>query len=178
MTGFSLAMCRRALTLAAVTSRGDTQFDAIDEAFFHAADADSPASERPVTLELEAEDSEADQGPPDRAESERLRARRAGFTQMVVEIVATLALVSSAAFGMNLVRGSAGSAGALPDSGTAARCGHAAEEHRATQSRAGDTSLSRAPRHCDFDGRRASRPASDSATPVRLPIGKRSAPGS
>ena len=111
MTEFNLAIWRRTLRLGAVTSNEDTQFDATDEAFFHAIHDDSPVSERSVTLELEAHDREADHQPADPAESEHFRAHRARLRQTVVEIVATLALVSSTAFGMDLVRGSARAAG-------------------------------------------------------------------
>ena len=108
MTGLGLALCQETLTLGAVTTSDENApFDATDEAFFNAAYEDSPVSERPVTLELDSPDAEADEELPDPVEHERLRARRARLTQTVVEIVGTLALVSSTAFGMDLVRASA-----------------------------------------------------------------------
>ena len=91
------------------TSKEDTQFDAVDEAFFNAMDDDTDAAplERPGTFDLEAQESRADEGHADPIASERLRARRARLTQAVGEIVATLAAVSGTAFGMNFVRGPA-----------------------------------------------------------------------
>jgi len=91
------------------TTKEDTQFDATDEAFFNAANDDAPVSERPITLDLEAEASESDEAPVDPAASDRLRARRERLTQAVAEIVATLALVSGTALVMHFVRGPAGS---------------------------------------------------------------------
>ena len=91
------------------TANEDTQFDATDDAFFNAAHGDAPVSERPITLDLEAQELETDEAAVDPIASERLRARRARLTQNVAEIVATLALVSSTAFGMHFVRGSAAS---------------------------------------------------------------------
>ena len=106
MTAFSLASCRRALRFGAVTtSNENTQFEATDEALFNAGYDDAPVNERPMTLDLEAAERETDEGPADPVASERLRARRARLTQAVAEIVATLAIVSSMAFGMDLVRG-------------------------------------------------------------------------
>jgi hypothetical protein len=106
MTAFSLASCRWTLRFGIVTTRNeDRQFEAAEEAFFNAAYDDAPLSERPVTLELEAEEAEIDEGPVDPVASERLRARRARLTQGVTEIVATLAVLSGTAFGMHLVRG-------------------------------------------------------------------------
>jgi hypothetical protein len=110
MTAFSLALRPRTLRFAAVTtSHEDTQFDATDEAFFNAPYDDGAVSERPVTLDVEEQGRETDEGLPDPVESERLRARRARLNQTVVEIVSTLALMSSMAFGMELARGSAAS---------------------------------------------------------------------
>lgn len=91
------------------TTDQGTQFEASDEAFFNAAYDDAPVSERPITLDLEPEEPETDEPPLDPIASERLRARRARLTQSVAEIVATLAILSSTAFGMHLVRGSAAS---------------------------------------------------------------------
>jgi hypothetical protein len=105
MTAFSLASCRRTLRFGVVTTREeDMQFEAADEAFFNAAD-DAPVSERPITLDLEAEEGETDGAPADSVVSGRLRARRARLTQAVAEIVATLAILSTTAFGMHVVRG-------------------------------------------------------------------------
>jgi hypothetical protein len=109
MTVLGLAPSRRALRLGdVITSSEDTQFDATDEAFFNAAEG-APATERPLTVELEALERETDEEPADPVAGERLRARRARLTQTVTEIVATLAFMSGTAFGMHIVRGPAAS---------------------------------------------------------------------
>jgi hypothetical protein len=86
-----------------------SEFEATDEAFFNAAYDDAPVSEAPVTFDLEAQEPETEQTPAEAMVSERLRARRTRLTQAVVEIVSSLALVSSLAAGMHLVRSSAAS---------------------------------------------------------------------
>ena len=91
-----------------------SEFDATDEAFFNAAYDDGPVSEAPVAFDVEAQEPEPDQSPAEALLSERLRARRTRLNQAVVEIVASLALVSSLAAGMHLVRSSAASSARIP----------------------------------------------------------------
>jgi hypothetical protein len=149
-----------------VTTR---EFDATDEAFFNAAYDDAPVSEAPVTLELEAQEPETDQTPAEAMVIERLRGRRTRLTQAVVEIVTSLALVSSLAAGMHLVRSSAASSARE----AAASFGH--PQHVASLATAKPIAASSAPLPAANRGEMAS--GDQSAIPSRsddaLPLSER-----